>query len=141
MSRNFSDEIKKAAIADYVDGVSSVEVGRKYSASPSTVQRWVNADPITKRLAEEKKEQNTRDVLKYLDEKTEGYKRFVDYYLQRLDPDLNSDKLNELSEMQLTTIFGVLTDKFLKAKEIMQKQQSSDEQGETVVIRFDVPRD
>lgn len=65
----------------------------------------------------------------------------MDYYLQRLDPDLNSDKLNELSEMQLTTIFGVLTDKFLKAKEIMQKQQSSDEQGETVVIRFDVPRD
>lgn len=141
MAKRWPDKIKKAAIADYVDGSSLREVGLKYSVAPSTVKSWVDADPEAKLQITEKKEQTTKDILKYLDDKVEGYKIFVDYYLKRLNPQYNQESLDQLNEVQLTTIFGVLTDKLLKAKEIMQKQQESDVQAETVVIRFDIPRD
>lgn len=141
MGKSIPDKIRKAAVADYIDGQTFREVGLKYSVSASTVKSWVDSDPTVKQQITDKKDQNTKDILKYLDDKVEGYKTFVDYYLRRLNPDINKESLEQLSELQLTTIFGVLTDKLLKAKEIMQKQQDSDVQSETVVIRFDIPRD
>ena len=141
MAKRWPDKIRKAAIADYIDGSSLREVGLKYSVAPSTVKSWVDADPEAKLQITEKKEQTTKDILQYLDDKVEGYKNFVDYYLGRLNSEYSKESLDQLNEVQLTTIFGVLTDKFLKAKEIMQKQQESDVQSEMVVIRFDVPRD
>jgi len=141
VSKRRSDEVKKAAIADYISGMTLKEVGAKYSVSHAAVKKWVDANPEVELSLRNKKEENTKKVLEYMDEKVEGLKKFVDYYFERLDKDMSKESLDQLNEVQLTTIFGVLIDKFLKVSEIRQKQQESDTQAETVVIRFDIPRD
>lgn len=124
MAKHLTDKQKKKIIADYIECENYSEVARKYDVNPSTIKRIVDADPYMQKKAEQKKEQNTLDVLDYLDSKTQRYKNFTDYLLdKRLDPKTAKDALNELSEMQLVTMFGVLTDKLLKAKEIKLKNK------------------
>lgn len=98
---------------------------RNFNINPSTVKRVVEADPQMQEKAEHKKEENTQDVLDYMDSKTNSFKKFSDYILdERLDPIKNKEELDKIPINQLITVYGVTADKFLKVKEVSYKTKS-----------------
>lgn len=121
-----TDKQKKKIIADYLECQNYSETGRKNGISRTTVKNIIAADPTTCELLHQKKEENTLDVLSYLDSKAEGIKRLGDYILdERLNPVINKEQLDGLSISQIVTAYGVLTDKMLKSKEISYKSKSN----------------
>ena len=119
---------KKKIIADYIDCGNYSEVARKYRIHHSTVKRIVAADKDFSEKAQQKKEEDTLDVLEYMSGKVAKYKKFTDYLMdERLDPGTSKEKLNELGEVQLITIFGILTDKLLKGAEMTMKYKTAED--------------
>ena len=76
MAKHLTDAKKKQIIADYVECGNYSEVARKHKVSKDTVRRLSNRTDIVKK-AQEKKEQNTRDMLEYLDQKRDTGFKFI----------------------------------------------------------------
>lgn len=122
MGKHLTDRQIKKIIADYVETGNYSAVARKHGVSVFTVKKHVLDSPETTQKLMQKKEQNTLDILAYMDSKNASIKAFADYVLDvRLDPGKNTDELGGVSLPQLVTVFGVVIDKALKAKECSAK--------------------
>lgn len=120
-----TDKQKKKIIADYLECENYAAVGRKHSISANYVKKIVKADPESADMFTQKKEENTLDVLSYLDGKAESLKRLGDYIMDdRLNPATKKEQLDEIPMPALVTAFGILTDKMLKSKEISHKTKT-----------------
>lgn len=118
-----TDKQKKKIIADYVECQNKSRVAKNYGVSWDTVNKIIKANGDTEKKLEHKKEQNTQDILAYLDSQTESLKRFGDYLLDdRLDPVKNKEALDGMSLRDLMQAYGVFMDKALKSKEILSKR-------------------
>jgi hypothetical protein len=88
----------------------------------STVRRIVkdeNNEDITK-LAEQKKQENTNDILKYMDEIYDKQKRIIDLSLTAIEEKLQKpDMFTNVKD--IATVYGVIFDKALKYKEMKIK--------------------
>ena len=72
-----TDKQKKKIIADYVDNGNYSETARINGVNKSTVQRLISKNQEVQQKAQEKKEENTQDMLQYLESKKEDKKRSV----------------------------------------------------------------
>lgn len=115
--RKLTDKEKKKIIADYIINQNYSETARLNKVSDTSVRRILKMNHEITNMVEQKKEQNTQDILNYLDSQLNGYKGYANYMFDRLNPQKSRVALDNLTEMQLVTIFGVLTDKMLKSKE------------------------
>ncbi len=109
MANRLTDKQKKKIIADYVETGSMSEVARKYGIAKSTVKRICDKQPETKRKATEKKQQNTADVLQYMDTQKDIVCSIIGKGLAILNDD---EKLASATPAQITTALGTLIDKF-----------------------------
>lgn len=109
MAARLTDKQKKKIIADYVELGSYNAVAKKHKIADTTVKRIVNADPQTQKKAEDKKQENTAEILKHMEEKKKDVNEIIDTYLEALK-DLNN--FVDLKPNQLTTALGTLIDKF-----------------------------
>lgn len=126
MAVRLTDKQRKKAIAEYISGDSMRSIAKRYSVAPSTIKRIIDSDPKTKQAATDKKEENTRDILAYLDSQTEGLKRFGNYLLDdRLDPNTNKETLDGTPLRDLINAYGVMVDKTLKSKEINLRKNAA----------------
>ena len=79
--------------------------------SDKTVKAIVKSDPETSRISEQKKKQNTLDMLQYMDDRRKKAQKVMDIYLEALsDP----EKIKNASLSQIATAFGIIIDKFVK---------------------------
>lgn len=79
--------------------------------SDKTVKAIVLDNPETSRISEQKKKQNTLDMLKYMDDRRKQAQEVMDVYLKALaDP----EKIKSASLAQIATAFGIIIDKFVK---------------------------
>ena len=109
MAKRLTDRKKKKIVADYLELESYNAVAKLNSVSDSTVKRVVAESGEIKKKLEQKKEQNTKDILEYMDTKKDAVCLIIDRYLKAL---LDEDKIEKATTSQLTTALGTLIDKF-----------------------------
>lgn len=114
MAKHLTDRQKKKIISDYVELGSYAAVARKHKISDKTVKSVVISDPETTRKSEQKKEQNTADILAFMEGKKQDVCDIISLYLEYLkDP----DKLERASVQSIATSLGIVIDKFTKDAE------------------------
>lgn len=108
MAKRLTDLKKKKIIADYVECGNYSAVARKHKVSKDTVRRLARQKDIVQK-AQEKKEQNTKDMLEYMDSKKQDAMKFIDLALNEM---MNPKKLQRSSVQALATSLGIIVDKF-----------------------------
>ena len=103
------DKTRKAIIADRACGESIRAIAKKYAVSTTSVQRIIRESPELTQLVTQKKEENTADILAYMESKRGVVCEIIDKGLTALN---SPDKLAEASPSQITTALGTLIDKF-----------------------------
>ena len=129
MAKHLTDAKKKQIIADYVECGNYSEVARKHKVSKDTVRRLSNRTDIVKK-AQEKKEQNTKDMLEYLDQKRDTAFKFIDKAFEEMCKD---EKIKKTSIINLATAIGIVIDKYSNAN-------INKENGKVTIVN-DLPRD
>ncbi len=109
MAKRLTDKQKKKIIAEYAENGSYNLTGKKCGVSDKTVKRVVDANPDFSRVVEEKKKQNTVDILEYMDSKRDIVCSIIGKGLSILNDD---EKLATATPAQITTALGTLIDKF-----------------------------
>lgn len=129
MGARLTDKKKKKILADYINNNNLRETARINNVAPDTVRRIVlkNKDNEDfKRKSTQKKEENTRDILKYMDFIYEKQKNIIDLSLSALEKKLKKpDMFTNVKD--IATVYGVIFDKALKYKEIQIKSQGTKE--------------
>lgn len=124
MAPRLTDKQKKRIIADYVNLGSYNAVAKKYGISHQTVKRAVIGDEKTAQKIQQKKEQNTMDMLAFMESRMKKTQDVIDQLL-----DAMPQKIDKASLVQLGTVYGILVDK-TTGIDIEKKQ----EEGVKVII-------
>ena len=111
MAKHLTDREKKKIIADYVELESYNAVAKKHNVSATTVKKTVLKNNESVKKCEQKKEQNTADILEFMDKKKGDVCSIISLYLSELQ---NSDKLQRASIQSIATSLGIVIDKFTK---------------------------
>lgn len=109
MAARLTDRQKKKIIADYVELQSYNAVAKKNNVTHQTVKRVVTASSEFTKIAQQKKEENTADVLAYMDEHKDLVCSFIGLGLKALN---DPDKIDGSNLTQITTAIGTLIDKW-----------------------------
>lgn len=111
MAKHLTDREKKKIVADYVELESYNAVAKKHNVSATTVKNTVLKNNESVKKCEQKKEQNTADILEFMDKKKDDVCSIISLYLSELQ---NSDKLQRASIQSIATSLGIVIDKFTK---------------------------
>lgn len=109
MAARLTDKKKKEIIADRADGMSIRQLADKYKVSTTTIQRVIKENPEVTQIVTQKKEENTADILAFMDGKKQDVCAIISLYLEYLQ-DLN--KLDRASIQSIATSLGIIIDKF-----------------------------
>ena len=119
-----TDKQKKKIIADYVDNGNYSETARLNNTTDTTVRTIIKENKnITLKKMEQKKEENTQDMLQYLESKKEDKKRVIELCFKALEDKLASPDMFA-SVRDIAMVYGVIVDKDLKIKEIEATQNN-----------------
>lgn len=106
MAPRLTDRQKKRIVSDYVNIGSYNTVGKMHGISATTVKNVVLKNSETVGLCEQKKKQNTMDMLEFLETRKQKTQDIIDQLL-----DCMPDKIPRASLVQIVTAYGVLVDK------------------------------
>ena len=121
-----TDKQKKKIVADYIQTQNYRETARINNVDRETVKKLVNEDKDFSQKLATKKEENTQDILEYMNSIKEKQKRIIDLSLQALEDKLESpDMFTNVKD--IATVYGVIFDKALKYKEIQIKSKENEE--------------
>lgn len=109
MAARLTDRQKKKILADYVQTNNYCATAKINDVSATTVKNIVLANSDIVEKCEQKKEENTADVLAYMDAHKDLVCSFIGKGLEMLNDD---DKLADASLSQITTAMGTLIDKW-----------------------------
>lgn len=110
MAARLTDKQKKKIIADYVEMGSYNAVARKHKVSVDAVKRAVlKSDKAVKNTIIKKQQENTQDILAYMETKRDKVNEIIGTYLDEL---LKPEMIAKATPSQLTTALGTLIDKF-----------------------------
>lgn len=109
MAARLTDKQKKKIIVDYVDNGSYNATAKINGVSKDTVKRVVKQSDDFAKKAQQKKEQNTADILAYMESKRDVVCEIIGKSLAALN---SEDKLADASPAQITTALGTLIDKW-----------------------------
>lgn len=111
MGAHLSDRTRKKIIADRIsDNMSFRRLAKKYGVSEYAIRKVLESDPqLTQKIAE-KKEQNSKDMIAFLDEQKLSAQEFILLAMEKLkDP----DKLEKTGIQSIATAMGIIIDKFM----------------------------
>lgn len=115
-----SDKQRKKIIADFTNIQNYSKVARMNNVTDTTVKRIVSNNKEILEKVEQKKEENTKDILEYMDSIYDKQKNIIDLSLSALEEKLkNPDMFTNVKD--IATVYGVIFDKALKYKEIKTK--------------------
>lgn len=124
MAARLTDKQKKRIIADYIELGSYNAVAKKYNVTRQTVKNIVTADAESRQKLQDKKEQNTADILAHMEQKKDKVNQIIDAYLDKL---LDPEMMDRATPAQLTTALGTLIDKFTMARVVDRNQKREDD--------------
>ena len=109
MAARLTDKQKKKIVADYLETGSYRATARKNRIADGTVKRIVlECSDIEQKVAQ-KKEENTADILAYMESQKELVCEIIGKGLAALN---DPEKLAEATPAQITTALGALIDKW-----------------------------
>lgn len=109
MAARLTDRRKKKILADYLETESYNATAKKNGVCGQTVRRVVEeSQGITEKL-QQKKDQNTADILAYMESQRDVVCEIIGKALTVLN---SPGKLEEATPSQITTAMGTLIDKF-----------------------------
>lgn len=114
MAARLTDRQKKRIIADYVELGSYNAVAKKYKISATTVKKLVLNDTQCVEKCERKKEENTKDMLAFMDSRKKEAQGVIDLYLSALN---DPEKVKKAPIEKVATVLGIVVDKFTKLPE------------------------
>lgn len=132
MAARLTDRQKKKILADYVQTNNYCATAKINGESATTVKNLVRANADIVEKCEQKKEENTTDVLDYMDSQKDLVCQIIQKGLMALN---DQDKLAQATPSQITTAIGTLIDKWT----MMGKADSCGESG--VVLMPEVKED
>jgi len=109
VAKHLDDKTKKKIIAEYVDCGNYSAVARKFGISDNAVKKIVKNDKKSSDKCERKKEENTNDMLSYLDNKKTDAQCIISNILNNLK---NPELLETASVKEQATVMAILIDKF-----------------------------
>ena len=109
MAARLTDRQKKKILADYVQTNNYCATAKINGVSATTVKNLVRANADIVEKCEQKKEENTVDVLTYMDAQRETVCQIIGKGLAVLN---DPEKLAEATPSQITTAIGTLIDKW-----------------------------
>lgn len=109
MAARLTDRQKKKILADYVQLGSYNAAAKVNKCSPNSVKNIVQGNADFAELCKQKNEENTADVLAYMDENKNLVCSFIGLGLQALN---DPDKVKDANLTQITTAMGTLIDKW-----------------------------
>lgn len=124
MAARLTDRRKKIIIADYLEIGSYNAVAKKHKISKDTVRRVVESCSDFAKKTQEKKEQNSADILAHMETKKDKVNSIIDAYLEKL---LDPEMISRATPAQLTTALGTLIDKFTMIKGAVKEQHAEDD--------------
>ena len=127
MAARLTDKQKKKIVADYVELGSYNAVSKIHGVSRQTVKNIVTNDTDIRQKLQRKKEENTADIIAYMESKRGVVCEIIDKGLDVLN---SEDKLAEATPAQITTALGTLIDKWTTT----QKAGSGNDNGVKVII-------
>lgn len=119
-----TDRQKKKIIADYVENGNYSETARINGVNKSTVQRLISKNQEVQQKYQEKKDENTEDMLEYLQNKRDDKKRVVELCFKALEDKLASPDMFT-SVKDIITVYGIIADKELKYADMMIKKNAT----------------
>lgn len=114
MAARLTDKQKKKIVADYLELSSYNAVSKIHGVSRQTVKNIVMSDTDFGQKLQQKKDENTADILAYMDSKRGVVCEIIDKGLTALN---DPEKLAEASPAQITTALGTLIDKWAAVKD------------------------
>lgn len=135
-----TDSEKQKIVADYVENQNYSETGRMNNVSDKTVKRVIDSIPDVVEKVERKKEENTKDILEYMDKIYDKQKSIIDLSLSALEEKLKSPDMF-MNVKDIATVYGVIFDKALKYKEMKQKNNIGNNEIKKIQIVNDLPKD
>lgn len=124
MAARLTDKQKKKIVADYLELGSYNAVAKKNGVSNHTVKRIVLETPEISKKVQQKKEQNTADVLSHMESQKDEVIKVLDEYLAAMrDP----AKIKRAGVVQLATALGIVIDKYTMTAKNEQALQKLDE--------------
>lgn len=127
MAARLTDKQRKKIVADYVELGSYNAVSKIHGVSRQTVKNIVTNDTDIRQKLQRKKEENTADIIVYMESKRGVVCEIIDKGLDVLN---SEDKLAEATPAQITTALGTLIDKWTTT----QEAGSGNDNGVKVII-------
>ena len=130
MAARLTDRQKKKILADYVQTSNYCATAKINGVSATTVKNIVRANADIVEKCEQKKEENTADVLAYMESQRDVVCQIIGKGLAVLN---DPAKLSEATPSQITTAIGTLIDKWT----LLQEKTANDD-SERVRVIIDV---
>ena len=125
MAARLTDKQKKKIVADYLELGSYRAAGRQNGVADGTVKRVVEECGDIEQKVAQKKDENTADILAYMESKRGVVCEIIEKGLAALN---DPEKLADASPAQITTALGTLIDKWApKGQPISGKDQVEDD--------------
>ncbi len=110
MAARLTDKQKKEIIADYVESGSYRATAKKFGVSAMTVRAVCTDNPETLQKCTQKREQNTAEILDYMESRKEKAKDVLDAYIEALK---KPEKIEAAKLSEIATAMGIVIDKFI----------------------------
>lgn len=121
-----TDKQKQKIIADYIETNNYCETARMNGISEAAVRKIIKSidEEELKKKFEEKKQQNTEEVLDAMKKRSNKKIQLIDKIFNAMDSKLeNVDMFTNIKD--LATAYGIIVDKELKLRELeLQNKQS-----------------
>lgn len=106
MAPRLTDKQKKRIIADYLELSSYNAVAKVHGVSINTVKKIVLGNAEIAEMCNQKREQNTMDMLAFMESRMKKTQDVIDQLLEAMP-----QKIDKASLVQLGTVYGILVDK------------------------------
>lgn len=121
MAPRLTEKQKMKIVADYLETQSINSAAKKNSVSWASAKKVLEESGEIEKKLEQKKEQNTADILAYMDTKKDVVCAIIGDYLEALR---DKEKIEKATTVQLSTTLGTLIDKFtMVSKEVGQNNK------------------
>ena len=119
MAARLTDRQKKKIVADYLELGSYNATAKANGVSKDSVRRIVQDSEDFAQKAKQKKDENTADILAYMESQRETVCKIIDNGLKELQ---KPDKFNRATPIQITTAMGTLIDKWAALQDAMNEK-------------------
>jgi hypothetical protein len=111
MAARLTDRQKKKILADYVQTNNYSATARMNNVSATSVKNLVRGNADIVKMCEQKKEENTVEMLAFMESRKGEMQKAIDLHLKALtDP----EKIKAAALSQIATSFGIIVDKATK---------------------------